>query len=228
MAHGMHENIRAHLARPIQRLATPRAVVEFYAPASAALIGTLSIDPGIGAFWQYREGQRQKGVLRSLAAAPDGYVTLAVADGAIVGFVLLCQPGPTERWGDLPGVYELSIEVSRDWRDLGIAHRLLRLTFADPVWETRVVVAQGYHWHWDLEHTGLSVWQYRELYRRLFATYGFAEFGTDDPEIYFEKANILMGRMGTTCSRLLRRRFYEGLYRTMRRPSWLEALLAAA
>lgn len=174
------------------------------------------------------EGKRQKGLLRSLAAAPDGYVTLAVADGTIVGFVLLCQPGPLERWASLPGAYELSIEVSRGWRELGIAHRLLGLTFADPVWETRVVVAQGYHWHWDIEQTGLSVWEYRDMYRQLFATYGSALFGTDDPEIYFEQANILMARMGTACTPSLRRGFYEGLYRTMRRPAWLEALLAAA
>lgn len=62
----------------------------------------------------------------------------------------------------------------------------------------------------------------------LFATHGFAPFETDDPEIYFEKANILMARMGTACTPSLRRGFYGGLYRTMRRPAWLEALLAAA
>lgn len=203
-------------------------MVDLYVPATPALIDTMTTDPGIGAFWCYRDGWRQQGMLRAIAAASDGYIALAVAGRAIVGFALLCQPGPLERWAEMPGVYELSIEVSRYWRQLGIAHRLLRLLFNDPVWESRVVVAQGYNWHWDTEQTGLSVWVYRDLFRRLFGTYDFAEFETDDPEICMDKANILMARIGTGCRRALRRGFYEGLYRSSRRPDWLIALLSAA
>jgi hypothetical protein len=58
-----------------------------------------------------------------VATTDHGWVSLAHTEsGTIVGYVVL---SPAEEWWrELPGVYELSIEASRDWRGLGIGRRL--------------------------------------------------------------------------------------------------------
>jgi hypothetical protein len=209
----------------VSTVQTARGMVYFYAPASRELIEALAIDPGIGAFWHYRDGWRQKETLLK-ALEFGGSVSVAVVNNTIVGYLLLCPPGPHERWEGVAGVYETSIEVSRAWRGFGIADWLLRLTLSAPYWDRCVIVAQGYNWHWDVEHSHLGLSGYREMFRRLHEGHGFAEFRTDDPEIAYEPGNILMARLGEECPRSLRRAFYEDLYRSPRRPSWLEALLA--
>src|SRR5262245_9300696 len=134
-----------------------------------ALIERLEIDEGLTAI----AGAGTLGRLfRRLAEKPDGNVVLAIADDRkIVGISLCGRPSPVEWqgrvihdfWEGVPSLLELgSIEVSRDYRHHGLAHRLLTTAFADPAMEREIVIAQGLSWHWDTSETGGNELRYRE------------------------------------------------------------------
>jgi GNAT superfamily N-acetyltransferase len=99
-------------------------------------------------------------------------------------------------WRDLPGVYELSIETSRDWRRQGIARGLLEFCMR-PTWiEHVILLAMGLDWHWDLEHAGLDGAGYRAMLRRLFESVGFRTMRTAEPNVGMHASNVLLMRTG--------------------------------
>jgi len=59
-----------------------------------------------------------------------------------------------------------------------------------------ILFALGLAWHWDTEGLGMSVYRYREMIARLFASQGFAEYPTTEPNVSLEPANILLARIG--------------------------------
>jgi hypothetical protein len=54
----------------------------------------------------------------------------------------------------------------------------------------------GLSWHWDMKGLGIPVYRYRELISRLFASQGFVEYPTTEPDINMEPGNILLARIG--------------------------------
>ena len=65
--------------------------------------------------------------------------------------------------------------------------------------ENVIVYTTEYYWHWDLEGTGLSVWDYRAMMENFMKEAGMVWFATDDPEICAHPANCLMVRIGRKC-----------------------------
>jgi hypothetical protein len=72
-------------------------------------------------------------------------------------------------------------------------------------------VGMGLYWHWDVEGVGLHVYQYREMIARLFATYGFSEYLTTEPNIRMSPANIFVARIGKYVDRDTMNTFFERL-----------------
>jgi GNAT superfamily N-acetyltransferase len=93
-------------------------------------------------------------------------------------------------------VYEVAIEVSTNWRGVGIAHRMLEFALELDALEDMILFAMGLSWHWDMEGLGISPYRYRQLITHLFATQGFTEYTTTEPNVSMEPANVFLARIG--------------------------------
>jgi acetoin utilization deacetylase AcuC-like enzyme len=159
-----------------------------------SLIERLHPDPGLAAFT--RRPEREHAVLLHVAQTGHGSVAIAHTEtGDIVGDLVLSTGA--DWWRGLNGVYELSIETSRDWRRLGIARGLVDFCMQAPWVEHMILLGMGLDWHWDLQGTGLGARDYRDLLRKLLLPAGFREVHTSEPNIAMHASNLLLVRVGS-------------------------------
>ena len=178
---------------------------------SPSLVGGLKADEGLRAFARLPE--REHALLLSLARQPESMLTLAyTARGEIVGQATLA---PVDGWWQgIDNAYEVAVEVSSGWRQLGIAHQLLACAFELEALERLIILGMGLSWHWDTEALGLSRFRYRAMIERLFATYGFVEYLTSEPNIHMDPANILLARLGSKVEQGQVNEFFEHLFQS--------------
>ncbi|RUS48344.1 GNAT family N-acetyltransferase [Cohnella sp. AR92] len=147
----------------------------------------------------FRRPKEQHAALIEISELPEGRIIAAVDGDTVVGYVTFHYPDELERWseGGMDDLIELgAIEVADDYRGQGLSKALLATAFEDRQLDNAIVYTTEYYWHWDLENSGLSVWQYREMMENLMKTVGMVWFATDDPEICAHPANCLMVRVG--------------------------------
>ncbi len=202
---------------PSPVLRTSRGPITLVDRAGADFLAAHPLDPGLGAFSHYSRyaAEVQGHALRLVAGLPEGRVVVAMHEGRIVGFLTFHPADKELRWGrePFPELLELGgIEVTRDYRRLGIAQALMALAFGGGDFEDRIVYATGYTWCWDLEGSGLSKAAYRERIVVLFKRFGFDEHVTDEPNIRFDWCNVLMVRVGPRVSLAAHRRFLGTLF----------------
>ncbi|MHB1419930.1 MAG: GNAT family N-acetyltransferase [Bacillota bacterium] len=174
---------------------TPSGEVSVHGPITAEELEEMSLDPGLKAF---RPADRQLKALINIATMPEGRVFVASRDDLIVGYVTFHLPGELERWGQasIPFLLEMGgLEISPRWRTYGIAGAILQYAFCDM--EGWIVFSTEYAWHWDLEGSGLNVWEYKDKLRNLLSKVGLVCCTTDDPEICYHPANMLTVRYGS-------------------------------
>lgn len=198
-------------------LETARGPIALLGRATPGLLSRLPLDPGLGAFGRYSSGapDRQGRLLQRVAALPEGRVLVGVQVGRTVAFLAFHPADEAVRWGwePFPELVELGgVEVSRAYRGLGIARGLLARAFTGGSYDDRIVYATGYTWCWDLEGSGLSAAAYRVRLLTLFKPFGFAEQGTDEPNIRFDGSNVLMARVGPGVPRTAHERFLTLLF----------------
>jgi acetoin utilization protein AcuA len=105
-------------------------------------------------------------------------------------------------------MYEMAaVEVSRNYRSFGIAGKLLALTLDEEFFEHKIAYMNGYSWHWDLEGSGLTAVQYRQMMMKLYGKFGFREVYTNEPNIAMRAENVMMIRVGAQVSAEDQRRF---------------------
>ena len=182
---------------------------------SPALVEGLQVDEGLRAFARLPEREHQ--LLIALARQPENRLTLAYTPaGKIVGQATLA---PLDGWWQgIENAYEVAVEVSPIFRNLGVAHQLLSQALDFESVEKYLVVGLGLSWHWDYTGLGMSPFQYRELIARLFAAHGFAEYLTSEPNIRMDPANILVARLGRCLGKESMNRFFERLFQSERLP----------
>ncbi len=199
----------------MNQLKTRRGTITVTPSCPGQVIEKLQIDEGLGFFWHNRPELQRQALLR-IASTRGGQVTIAHSDqGVIIGYVTITLPEKDERWGrdEIPGLYELGgIEVSRNWRGVGISRALLAATFPPEKFDSDIVIATGYRWCWDLETTGMSVREYRGMLNRLFADFGFKLQETDEPNIAWYPDNALVVRIGSHVSPELLAKFKALLF----------------
>lgn len=197
---------------------TPRGRVWITTNASPELIASLELDEGMGAFAAPNyPPSREKKALERIARGEDSNIILAHDDdGKIVGFVAIAPPSQAERWGKLAGqgvVEAMAIEVSRGWRSMGIADKMMESGLKDPFFDDKIVICTAYVWHWDLDNAGLD----KETYRRMLLEYlekaGFMYYETDEPNVNLDSANFLSARIGPKVDADLYNRFEQLLFK---------------
>lgn len=178
---------------------------------TASFVEGLQADEGLRAF--ARQPEREHQLLIELARQPANRLTLAYTPaGKIVGQVTLA---PLDGWWQgIEHAYEVAVEVSATFRNLGVAHQLLSLALDFESIEEYLIVGQGLSWHWDYTGLGMSRFQYRELIARLFAAHGFAEYLTSEPNIRMDPANILVARLGSCLGKESMNQFFERLFQS--------------
>ena len=194
-------------------LTTPKGLVHIRTRCSPDFADSLELDEGLGVFPQYRSIIRDKDTLKEIAALEDANMVIAYnEDGKIVGYVAFSYPSPLERWckNGHGLLYELgSIEVSRGWRRLGLAKKMLEIALEDDEWEDKILFITGFSWHWDMQGTGLPKSNYRNMLMHIFQPFGFRHFYTTEPNIIMDSANMLMARIGARVSDEARERFLD-------------------
>jgi acetoin utilization protein AcuA len=197
---------------------TPKGKVWIVAKADPGQIASMPLAEGMGAFAAPNyPATREKKALERIAGGSGSNIILAHSeDGRIVGFVAIAPPSPAERWGKVavPGLIEaMAIEVSQNWRGLGIANKMMETGLRDPFFDDKIVICTGYAWHWDLEASGLS----KEAYRRMLLEYlekaGFMYYETDEPNVNLDSANFFTARIGPTVGAELYDRFEQLLFK---------------
>lgn len=190
-----------------KRLETPHGSLFLRDFCPPSMVERLHADQGLRAFARLPE--REWELLLNIAKSPDCALTLAYTPaGAIVGEVTLA-PGD-EWWEGLDNVYEVAIEVSSNWRGQRLASQLLSFALELDALEDMILFAIGLSWHWDMENLNMSMYRYRELIVRLFASQGFVEYPTTEPNVSMGAANVFLARVGKrvdarTSSRFLSR-----------------------
>lgn len=147
----------------------------------------------------FRPANKQFEALLNIADFPEGRIIVARTEGTIVGYVTYIHPDPLERWSEfkMEDLIELgAIEVIADYRGVGVASSLLNVSMMDDYMENYIVISTEYYWHWDLDQTKLSIWDYRKVMEKMMAAGGLSPAPTDDPEIISHPANCLMVRIG--------------------------------
>ncbi len=182
---------------------TRRGVVTIIPDCPAPALASLKIDDGLGFFWHNRPDLQHQALIK-IAARPDGQVAVALsAEQVIIGYLTVTLPEEDTRWGrdHIPGLYEMGgIEVSRNWRGHGMGRALVAAVFTPGAFRKDIVIATGYRWCWDLESSGLTVREYREMLNRMFSKYGFQLYETDEPNIAWYPDNALVVRFGDQVS----------------------------
>ncbi len=173
-----------------------------------SLVERLVPDSGLHAFARFPE--REHELLLNLAKSPDCALALAhTPQGEIVAQVTLA-PGD-DWWDGFENVYEVTIEISSNWRNMGLAHAILQFALELDALEDMILFAMGLSWHWDPEGLNISVYSYRKLIARLFESQGFKEFATTEPNIRMDHENILLARIGKNVDHLVVKRFLDRL-----------------
>lgn len=171
----------------------------------------MSIDLMLKAF---HPSKRQKQSLIEISKLPRGKVVTAQLRGELVGYVTFHPPDEFERWSSGPKeIIELgAIEVSPRVRKHGIASQMLKAAFEDGIMEKYIVLATEYYWHWDMEGTGMHIWEYREMIKHLMETVDMVLKDTDEKEVSSHPANLLMVRYGKKVSPATIRHFETMLF----------------
>jgi acetoin utilization protein AcuA len=197
-------------------VSSPRGQLCICTGCSPEFLHPLTLEDGIGRFARYRSIISGVTTLKKVAALPDANVTVALSpERRIIGYIECSYPDAIEGWrGNTDGLcYELgAIEVSRNWRHVGIGKAMVAAILTDPFIETKIFFLTGYCWHWDTDHSGLSVYAYRNMLVRLFRPFGFRVYLTNNPEIRMASANVLMARIGTQVNPQQRERFQQMLF----------------
>ena len=176
---------------------TPAGDVVIEGPVESERLAGLDFHEGLKAF---RLPAQQKQALVGIAKLPEGRIIVARQGEQVVGYVTYLYPDPMERWAEakLPNLLELgAIEIAAPYRAGGLAKGLLEVSFLDDAMNDYIVISTEYYWHWDLDQTGISVWEYKEVMKKIMGSVGMEWYATDDPEINSHPANMLMARVGT-------------------------------
>jgi len=192
-------------------LTTPKGDVRIRSFCSPGEIRKCTFDREFTFHADYKSLYTSRELLEKSAEQPEANVVLALVEqNHIIGYAVLAYPDPEERWADLGPEIMMevaAIEVSRSWRSHKIAASILKMMVVHPQIEEKIVYMVGYSWTWDLNGTGKTAQQYRQMLINLFKPQGFKEYQTNEPNICLKSENLFMCRVGNNIRQVILDRF---------------------
>ncbi len=170
----------------------------------------LELDDGLGKFSHYSSIIKKLEVFEQVASGRDGKVAIGlVGDKTLSAYAACWYPPRGDRWSKLEDLmYEMgALEVSRNFRGMGLATKLFAALMEDDFFEDKIAYMNGFSWHWDLDGSGLTMHQYRSMMLKLLRAHGFQECYTNEPNVAIREENFFMVRIGSRVSEEDRRRF---------------------
>lgn len=165
-------------------------------------IRTYRFDSQFGTYAHYKSLYTRRESLEESADRKDANVVLALENKKdIIGFGVLAYPDPGERWSSLGPEKMMEIkalEVCRRRRGTKVAKGILKMLLSHTEIEEKIIYLVGYSWTWDLDGTGQSALSYRNMLIRLYESFHFEEYQTNEPNICLKPENFFMGRIGET------------------------------
>jgi acetoin utilization protein AcuA len=203
---------RESMGRPRRTIIhkTPRGKLLICSKCPPGFYADLKLEEGLGHFSHYSSIIHKLEAFETIARRKEGRVTLALLEpDLIVGYGTCSYPASDERWSALGELmYEMAaVEVSRNFRSLQLAGRILEATMNEDFFEDKITYMCGYSWHWDLEGSGVNAVQYRQIMMKLYSRVGFREVYTNEPNISLREENVMMIRVGSRVSEEDRKRF---------------------
>ncbi|MGO9121548.1 MAG: N-acetyltransferase [Desulfomonilaceae bacterium] len=192
------------------RIETRVGEILIYPRCHPGFFGDLVLDSGLGRFAHYSSIIQKLDVFEKLTVEEGSRVLVALTDAKMVVAYMTClYPEPGDRWRKLDGImYEFSaIEVSRNFRKLGLAGAMMNAAMADGSFEEKISYINGYCWHWDSDGSGLSLVRYRKMLLEFLKPFGFQEYYTNEPNIAIREENLFMARVGSRVSAEDQQRF---------------------
>ncbi|MGP4041559.1 GNAT family N-acetyltransferase [Gracilibacillus sp. D59] len=165
-------------------------------PVSSEKLSELTIHESLTAF---RPPNEQLEALKEIANLPEGRILIATVNQEIIGYVTFLHPDPIERWSKYPkeNILELgAIEIAPQFRGNKLGSRLIETSMNDENMENYIIISTEYYWHWDLNYSELSVWDYRKIMEKMMKAGNLYPAPTNEPEIMAHPANCLMVRIG--------------------------------
>ncbi|MBW1712638.1 MAG: N-acetyltransferase [Deltaproteobacteria bacterium] len=191
----------------------PLTIVDWCDPA---FIASHEMEEGLGVFPSYRSLFSTPEGLARMAHGDCSDVVLGLnADQKIIGYCILREPEGHDFWSRLgPGtLYEIAaLEVSRNFRLGKLGRRLLDLGLTNDVVDDRITYMVGYSWTWDLQGTGLTAGEYRQMLMNMLLPYGFKRYPTNEPNVSLRPENVFMARIGQGVSQETIKRFKNLLF----------------
>ncbi|MGD9083613.1 MAG: hypothetical protein PVJ41_01510 [Desulfobacterales bacterium] len=192
-------------------ISTARGHVHLRSFCSADEIRQYDFDSEFSARSDYKSLYTRRESLEDNAQRPETNVVLALSPPqTIIGFGVLANPEPGERWVELGAGVMMevkAIEIAFSWRQAEIASRILKMVVDYPQIEDKIFYMVGYSWTWDLEGTQKTAQEYRAMLVHLFEQHGFQVFETNEPNVCLKPENVLMCRLGNNISRETKDRF---------------------
>jgi len=193
------------------RLVTHKGAVRICSFCSPEAIRQCTFDRRFATHAHFRSFYTNRELLEKAAEQPDADVVLALTEqNHIIGYGVLTYPDAQERWADLgpEKMMEVTaIEVCRGWRSHKIAPAILEMMVVHPQAEEKILYMVGYSWTWDLNGTGKTVRQYRQMLIKLFEAAGFKQYQTNEPNICLKPDNLFMCRVGNKIDQVILDRF---------------------
>lgn len=190
-------------AQNTELIQTPNGAITICPRCVPGFFSNLKLDAGLGNFAHYSSIIQKLDVFEKVISGKDGRVAVALKESNIVvGYLVCWYPDRAERWSRLGELmYEMgAIEVSRNFRHMQIAQKMITLILDDDFFEDKIAYMNGFSWHWDLDGSGLTMAEYRKMMMRLLKGYGFQEFYTNEQNIALREENIFMARIGSRVS----------------------------
>ena len=162
-----------------------------------SLVERLHPDEGLHAF--ARRADREQALLKRIASGPECELVVAhTPEGLLIGQVSICAAD--DWWEGIPDLYEVAIEVSSNFRKLGLSKALLQFALEPDYFEDVILFALGFAWHWDLVGADMSSMTYGQMIRKLFEHVGFEKMAANEPNLHLDPANIFLARIGGNVS----------------------------
>lgn len=177
-------------------LHTPKGTLIIEGPVPTQELETYEFHKNLVAF---RPPDQQQEAIIEISKLPEARLIIARFEQTIIGYTTYLYPDPLERWseGNMENLIELgAIEVIPEFRGCSVGKTMLEISMLDDNMEDYIIITTEYYWHWDLQGSGLNVWEYRKIMEKMMNAGDLIWMATDDPEICSHPANCLMVRIG--------------------------------
>ncbi|WP_147535733.1 hypothetical protein [Bacillus marasmi] len=145
----------------------------------------------------FRDWDKQQKTMLSVMDSNQGLMSLALSHQTIIGYAIILEPEPDERWRQLDFIKILGVvEVAPNYRNQKVAQSLLQSLFLLQETEKFIVISLALCWHWDLSMTNGDSVKYMHMLKRVLGSVGFEEYETNEPDIARYDVNFMTARTG--------------------------------